>query len=286
MLSKKIRTDLENLLLERDRFSFDLNIEFDYLKNKKILITGVAGTIGSNLLEILSDYDVIGVDNNEYGVFQLDQIFCDINYKEDLEDIFEKYQFDIIFHTAALKHVPLLENLEKQAWRTNVEGTRNLLDLAKKYGCNDFIFCSTDKACEPVSVMGKTKLAAEELCFEYGSDFSIKVLRFGNIVGSSGSVIETFYNQACENIDLTITSEEMERFFITCDEACHFILKSLGLENGRYFLKQDSSLKILDIANKIVNFTKSKSKIKIGEIRIGEKLREKFLGDNEYGQSL
>ncbi|MFG1505572.1 polysaccharide biosynthesis protein [Halobacteriovorax sp. ZH5_bin.2] len=284
MLSKKIRTDLENLFLERDRFSFNLQNELSYLKDKKILITGVAGTIGSHLLEKLSGFNVIGIDNNEYGVFKLGQKLCDINFKDDLEDLFKKYQFDIIFHAAALKHVPLLEGLKKQAWRTNVEGTRNLIELAKKYQCRDFIFCSTDKACEPVSVMGKSKLAAEELCLSNSEIFSIKVLRFGNIIASSGSVVETFYEHASNGEELIITSSEMERYFITCNEACDFILKSVAYDSGRYFLKQESALKIIDIATKIISYLNSNSVIKIGSIREGEKLCEKFLSANEVGK--
>lgn len=296
-------------LLGREEFSVDTDAIAHLYSNKVILVTGAGGSIGSEICKQLLKYDIeklIAIGRGEFSIYELiknlenyqekNSIKKEIIYKianikniELLDSIFEKYKPDIVFHAAAHKHVPLMEINEAEAIHNNIYGTKNILDLSVRHKVKRFILVSTDKAVNPVNVMGATKRAAELLTLYYNKKFQLNtaIVRFGNVLGSRGSVIPLFKQQIEKGGPITITHPEMVRYFMTIPEAAILMLNAAAYcENGDIFvLDMGKQYKILDIAKRLIQFyglTPEKDiQIKFTGLRPGEKLYEELLSNKE-----
>lgn len=267
-------------------------------EGKTFLVTGGAGSIGSEIVEQLLDTDavkVVAFDAWEEGCFHLTQkyvyrenfevVIGNVRDRERVDEVVARCQPDVVIHAAAYKHVPLMEENSEEAVKTNVEGTRNVLESCKKYGVHSFVLISTDKAVNPTSTMGKTKRQAELLMKEYAlsnSSGAYLAVRFGNVLNSSGSVIPTFIKQIRVGGPVTITDKKMERYFMTIPEAVSLVLQAWMLgENGKiYILDMGEPMKILDLAENMIKFFgyEPYKDVLIEEVgkRPGEKLYEEL----------
>lgn len=257
------------------------------MRNKRILITGVSGSIGSELARQLSKNNkVFGIDINESSFFDIQQetgIFGrvgDFKDKETVKDIFSDFKPQIVFHAGAYKHVPLMENYPIEAIQTNILGTHNLIAEAKRWECLEkFVFISTDKAVQATSIMGATKRMGEILVKNQGKGFV--AVRFGNVLGSRGSVIPIWQKQIDRGEPITITDERMERFMMTTEDACELVIKAgdEGIGGEIFILDMGKPIKILDLAKSIVKGRDIP--INIIGIRDGEVLEEKLMFEEE-----
>jgi len=281
-------------------------------KNKIILITGATGSIGSAITEELLKYDceaVRAMSNDENGIYKLSEKLTKKNESLEINmnknkirylvgDIRDKKRcdlvcknVDIIIHAAALKHVTICEYNPDEAKKTNIEGTKNIINSAIKNKVKKFLFISTDKVVNPSSVMGKTKLEAEKLVLNANKKKNIQtffsVIRFGNIIGSRGSVLPKFLTQIKSNDKITITDVNMTRFFITIDIAIKKIIKALILmKKGEIFIINNMrSFKILDLSKAIIKHFSYKKKIVIKGLREGEKIYEELASVDEMKHS-
>ena len=259
------------------------------MRDKIILVSGAAGSIGSELCRQLKG-KIIALDFNETGIFDLCQkikvegVIADIRNKERLREVFEKYKPDIVYHAAAYKHLPLMEQFPAEAIQTNIIGTQNLIRASEEYGVEKFVFISTDKAVNPNSIMGATKRIGEMLSQKAGY---ISV-RFGNVLGSRGSVIPIWQRQINENKPITITDEKMERYFMTIKEACSLVIKAgeQGKGGETFILDMGNPVKIKDLAEKIVKETGRDIPIKVIGIRPQEKLTAELMTLEEKGRAV
>uniref|UniRef100_UPI00404A2D8E polysaccharide biosynthesis protein n=1 Tax=Flavobacterium sp. TaxID=239 RepID=UPI00404A2D8E len=212
----------------------------------------------------------------------------DVTNKKEIATVFETHQPDIIFHAAAYKHVPVLEKNYKQAIKVNVFGTLNCLENAVKFGAQKFIFVSTDKAVNPTNIMGSSKRIAEMLAqniyySQKSKTMEIMITRFGNVLGSNGSVVHLFKEQIAQGGPITVTHPEVNRFFMTIPEACKLVLEAGAMGNGGniYVFDMGKSIKIVDLAEKMIRLAgKIPGKdiaIKFTGLRPGEKLYEEVL---------
>jgi len=271
--------------------------------DKTILITGAAGFIGSEISKQISGYGVkhlILVDQAESALYNLQQFFllkkiivtiiiADISNKISIDKIFKKYQPHLIFHAAAYKHVPLMEENPYQAIRVNVLGTKVVADLALKYQAEKVILISTDKAVNPASIMGASKRTAEIYvsCLNSLEKTEFIITRFGNVFGSNGSVIPLFEMQIKNGGPLTVTHKEITRYFMTINQACQLVLEAgaLGKRGEIFVFDMGKSIKIFDLAKKIIRLYGFKYpndiNIKIIGLRPGEKLHEVLFFDTE-----
>ena len=276
----------------------------DFYKNKKVLVTGGSGSIGQKIVKELLNYDVDVVrvlDNNETALFDLEQdlnsskirtLVGDIRDYRRIERAFK--DIDIIFHAAAYKHVPLCEYNPIDAVKTNVIGTQNIIDAAITCEVDKVILISTDKAVNPVNVMGATKLLAERLMISSnvysgrgGTKFSC--VRFGNVLNSRGSVIPVFKKQISNGGPVTITDERMTRFIMHIHEAAKLILTAGSLSNGgEIFILKMPSVKVPDLAEAMIEYYAPKYGFNIDDIdveiigrRVGEKLHEELMTPEE-----
>jgi len=286
-------------LLNRESIEINLDQVSSYLKNKRVLITGAGGSIGSEIARQVSQFQpekLIILDIYENNLYELqDELNCpfepvvaDIKDVKHLKYIFEKTQPQIIFHAAAHKHVPLMEGEPREAVKNNILGSANLLELAKEFSVEKFIFISSDKAINPSSIMGATKRFTEQQInsIEYSKTI-FSIVRFGNVLGSSGSVIPLWKKQLKMGKPLTVTDPRMRRFFMTIPEAVSLVIQAGALANHSevYALKMGKQYKILDLASdflKLSGFVPDKSgKIKITQKRPGEKLSETLYENGE-----
>lgn len=264
------------------------------IKNKRVLITGMAGSIGSELLRQLAPYNkVFGIDQNETALVDLVEEHCfdkcevygrvgDVRDKSILEDVFSDFKPQIVFHAAALKHVPVNETYPDEAIKTNVLGTLNLIQVAKKWECLEkFVFISTDKAVSSNSIMGATKRLGEILVKNQGNRFV--VIRFANVLGSRGSVIPIWQKQINENKPITVTHKDMKRYFMSIEEAIELVIKAAETGNGGeiIILDMDKQVNILELAKDILNKSGKDLPINIIGIRPGETMEEKLMFDEE-----
>ena len=309
-ISKKIKSFQIEDLLDRKPIILDNKSISSQINNKTILITGAAGSIGSEIVRQVVDFNpgtLLVLDQAETPLhdltLELQKIECntnivsivaDIRDKACLEKIFELYRPSLIYHAAAYKHVPLMEENPSQAIFVNVLGTKNLADLSIKYGVERFVMVSTDKAVNPSNVMGASKRIAEKyvqsLYFEElktNSDTTKFITtRFGNVLGSNGSVVPLFSKQIAEGGPVTITHEEIIRYFMTIPEACQLVLEAGSMGNGGeiYIFDMGKPVKIYDLAKKMIRlagYVPDKDiKIKVVGLRPGEKLYEELLNDN------
>lgn len=278
------------------------------MNNKNVLITGGAGSIGSEIVRqclMFTPKKLIILDQAETPLHDLilslhsnKKIFpviADIRNKDRMRRIFEKFKPDIVFHAAAYKHVPLMEDNPYEAIQTNVFGTKTLADLSVEYQVQKFIYVSTDKAVNPSNIMGASKRISEiytqslnaklELEDKYHTKFI--TTRFGNVLGSNGSVIPRFKKQIEEGGPITVTHPEINRFFMTIPEACQLVLEAGAMGNGGeiYIFDMGEPVKIVDLAEKMIRLSgfepyKDIDIIYTG-LRPGEKLKEELLNNKE-----
>ena len=294
-------------LLDRDTIEIDNPVIKRNLKNKTVLVTGAAGSIGSEIARQISRCNVkqlILVDQAESPLYDLQQEFVQTKYSNfssevaDVRDysrmqqIFDKYNPQYVFHAAAYKHVPLMEANPYEAIRVNISGTKLLADLSILYKVEKFVMVSTDKAVNPTNVMGTTKRIAEMYISSLAKNGTTKFIttRFGNVLGSNGSVIPLFKKQIEVGGPLTVTHKDITRYFMTIPEACQLVLEAGIMGNGGeiYVFDMGASIKIYDVAIKMIQLSGLKFPedidIEISGLRPGEKLYEELLANNENTQ--
>ncbi|PCJ18115.1 MAG: capsule biosynthesis protein CapD [SAR86 cluster bacterium] len=283
------------------------------LKNKRVLVTGACGTVGSELIRQLlvskqySVQEVIGIDNNESELFFLDQAWlADPRARFFVADIRDRQELcrrmdgvDIVFHVAAYKHVVLCERSPNEAVQTNIGGVQNVIAAATQMGVERVIFTSSDKAVNPTNVMGTSKLMGERLMTaanssKRGEGPIFASTRFGNVLGSNGSVVPIFHNQILKGGPVTLTDKEMSRFIMSIESAVKLVIDSAELaRGGEVFITKMPVIAIKDLAKAMINQLTKKShpkdkKIEIVEIgsKPGEKLYEELMSDEETRRSL
>jgi FlaA1/EpsC-like NDP-sugar epimerase len=292
-------------LLERNPITIDNDTIRHDLGNKMILVTGGAGSIGSEIVKQVAEFhprQIVILDQAESALHELElylqQNYPDLDFITELADIsnmyrmgllFNKYEFDIIFHAAAYKHVPLIERNPHEAIYVNILGTVNLAILAVSFDIDKFVMVSTDKAVNPTNVMGASKRAAEmyvqSLQLEKGVRTRFITTRFGNVLGSSGSVIPHFRKQITQGGPVTVTHKDIIRYFMTIPEACQLVLQAGTMGNGGeiYVFDMGKPVRILDLAEKMIRLSGFEPyvdiDIKITGLRPGEKLYEELLND-------
>jgi FlaA1/EpsC-like NDP-sugar epimerase len=311
IVSGRIRIeDVKNVeledLLPRASIKMDNAVVEAYLQGKVVLITGAGGSIGSEITRQVVNFKpekVILLGRGENRIFDIEReviekkkylnavpVICDIRNMGKIFKVFETYKPDIVFHAAAHKHVPLMEKNPDEAILNNVFGTKNLLDAALRFKVDRFINISTDKAVNPTNIMGASKRVTEMLLQYYsndGDETKFASVRFGNVLGSTGSVIEVFKKQIKETGVLTITDPQMERYFMLIPEAVQLVLQASAMgKNGEIFvLKMGEPVNVLDFAKhfiKLSGFELDKDiQIKIIGNRGGEKLKEELWSERE-----
>jgi FlaA1/EpsC-like NDP-sugar epimerase len=310
-ISQKVKNIQIEDLLEREPIVLD-NISISkQLMDNTILITGAAGSIGSEIVRQVLSFNpkkVIILDQAETPLHHISlevesiktdatilTLIVDIRNRAALERVFKLYRPQMVYHAAAYKHVPLMEENPSQAILTNVEGTKNLADLSCEYGVKKFVMISTDKAVNPSNVMGASKRIAEKYvqslhlkCQERNDSlYATKFIttRFGNVLGSNGSVVPLFSKQIADGGPITITHPDIIRYFMTIPEACQLVLEAGSMGNGGeiYIFDMGKPVKIIDLARKMIRlagFVPDRDiKIKIVGLRPGEKLYEELLND-------
>lgn len=290
-------------ILGRRQVSTDIASIADYLTDKRVLVTGAGGSIGSELARQVHKFgpaDLILLDRDEsalhgvqlsiYGKALLDtpdMVLASIRDKDALRAVFEQHRPQVVFHAAALKHLPMLEQYPDEAWKTNVVGTENLLELSAEFGVAKFVNISTDKAANPTSVLGRTKRLAEQLTAWYGQNASGTYLsvRFGNVLGSRGSMLHTFRQQIDRGGPVTVTHPEVTRYFMTIPEASELVIQAgaIGSDGEVLVLDMGEPVKILDVARRLVTHSGKNVEIVFTGLRPNEKLHEDLFSDAEHG---
>lgn len=298
-------------LLDRKPIVLDTKAIANQLSGKTVMVTGAAGSIGSEITRQILSFNprkIILLDQAETPLHELGleikplndkvsvrSVLADIRNKVVLEMVFSRYKPDVVYHAAAYKHVPLMEENPSQAVFTNVQGTKNLADLSVKFGVESFVMVSTDKAVNPSSVMGASKRIAEK----YVQTLSQELLhrndknrtkfittRFGNVLGSNGSIVPLFSKQIMEGGPLTITHPDIIRYFMTIPEACQLVLEAGAMGKGGeiFIFDMGQPVRILDLAEKMIRLAGyvpyKEIDIKIIGLRPGEKLYEELLNDS------
>ena len=311
---KTVAANIRNIkiqdLLERSPIQLNNSIISTQILNKTILVSGGAGSIGSEIVWQISKFkpkQILILDQAETPLHHITleieksnpqtkiiPIIADIRNYEILEQIFQKYSPDVVYHAAAYKHVPLMEENPEQAIFTNVMGTRHLADLAVKHRSKRFVMVSTDKAVNPSNVMGASKRIAEKYVqslnkqLQKDQNFSTKFIttRFGNVLGSNGSVVPLFTKQIEQGGPITITHPDIIRYFMTIPEACQLVLEAGSMGNGGeiYIFDMGKPVKIIDLARKMIKLAglipEKDIEIKVVGLRPGEKLYEELLNDS------
>jgi FlaA1/EpsC-like NDP-sugar epimerase len=273
------------------------------LSEKVILVTGAAGSIGSGIVRRVSNYSpskLILLDQAESDLYNLQQelsanaidievVIGDIRNYERMKRVFDHFKPSYVFHAAAYKHVPLMENNPSEAVLTNIKGTKNIVDLSLAYHVEKFVMISTDKAVNPTNVMGASKRIAEiyaQISNQKGKTKFVTT-RFGNVLGSNGSVIPLFQKQIEQGGPVTVTDERITRYFMTIPEACQLVLEAGAMGDGGeiFVFDMGESVKIIDLAHKMIQLSGLEVgkdiEIKITGLRPGEKLYEELLAEEE-----
>lgn len=273
----------------------------NFIKGRRVLVTGAGGSIGSELVRQLSRYDpafLALLDRDESalhsvqmsldgsGILTSEALFlADIRDRHRIEEIMTRVSPEIVFHAAALKHLPLLERFPAEAQKTNVLGTSHVLEAAISAGVEVFVNVSTDKAADPTSILGYSKLLTERLTAAAGERTGKRYMsvRFGNVLGSRGSVIEAFRFQIAKGGPVTVTDENVTRYFMTVSEAVHLVLQAavLGRESETLILDMGTPVKILDVAKYMIQRSGREIPIVFTGLRPGEKLDEVLIGESE-----
>lgn len=283
-------------LMVRDAVETDMSNVADLIRGKRVLVTGAGGSIGSEIARQIFDYEaseVWALDRDETLLHEAQIVWgeranvmlCDVRDGNSVLRALERIRPDIVFHAAALKHVPVLERFPGEAALTNVVGTRNLIEAASRVGAERFVLISTDKAVDPSSVMGASKRAAE-LLIKAGNTRNdgciYTAVRFGNVLGSRGSVIPTFVSQIRAGGPVTVTDPKMKRYFMTVNEAVQLVLQAAALADGSeiFLLDMGESVYIDDLARRLIRLAglipDLDVKIEYTGVRPGEKLEEQL----------
>ncbi len=307
--SKHIRTIRIEELLERDEIRLDHKNVKAQVTNKVVLVTGAAGSIGSEICRQLLHYKpkkLILIDQAESGLYELvndlehrfngivkDRVIpyvCDICNQVRTEKIFRQHRPEVVYHAAAYKHVPLMEINPSEAVEVNVLGTKNIVDLSVQYQADSFVLVSTDKAVNPTNIMGASKRIAEMYCQSRQQTETTHTrfitTRFGNVLGSNGSVVPLFKKQIERGGPVTITDPRVTRYFMTIPEACELVLEAGAMGNGGeiYVFDMGEPVKIIDLAKKMIRlsgYSEFEIAIKTVGLRPGEKLYEEVLSSEE-----
>ena len=306
------RTQLKEIqiedLLQRNPIEIDIHKVASHLEGKRVMITGAAGSIGSEIMRQVASfnpYKLILVDQAETPLHDIrlelqdrwrdidaETIIADISNATRMEEIFKEYKPQYIFHAAAYKHVPMMEDNVSESIQINVYGTRTIADLAVKYGAEKFVMISTDKAVNPTNVMGCSKRfceiyvqsLAKKLQQKGGHVTQFITTRFGNVLGSNGSVIPRFRDQIQRGGPVTVTHPEIIRYFMTIPEACRLVLEAGSMGNGGeiYIFDMGKPVKIVDLAKRMISLSgRTDVKIEFTGLRHGEKLYEELLNVKE-----
>ncbi|MBW3110306.1 polysaccharide biosynthesis protein [Bacillus sp. MCCB 382] len=292
-------------LLGRDPVELDTKTISEKLTGKTILVTGAGGSIGSEICRQVSKFkpnkllllghgenSIYGIDmylRNKYKTeFEIIPIIADVQDRSRIFEVMETHKPDVVYHAAAHKHVPLMEYNPKEAVKNNVIGTKNVAEAADTFGVRTFVLVSTDKAVNPTNVMGSTKRIAEMVIqnLDKHSQTNFVAVRFGNVLGSRGSVIPLFKNQIQAGGPVTVTHPDMTRYFMTIPEASRLVMQAGALARGGeiFVLDMGEPVKIVDLAKNLINlsgYTIEEIGIKFAGIRPGEKMYEELLGENE-----
>lgn len=296
----------DEVLLERDVRTFDNAVAAKFLAGRVVLVTGAGGSIGSEIVRQVAAAGaakVLMVERSENALYEINRamhdprcvpLMYDVNDRAKMESLFVSEEPSVVLHAAAYKHVPMVEMNPEEGWRNNTEATRQLAELAAAHGVARFVLISTDKAVNPVSVMGKTKLAAEQAIMALNEsqvpppnarhstlDTSFCAVRFGNVFGSSGSVVPLFREQIERKQPITVTHPEMKRYFMTIQEAVSLVLQAASRsERAIYTLDMGEPVRILDLAEGMIEQAGYRPYVDIPivftGIRPGEKLFEEI----------
>lgn len=288
-------------VLGRHPIDTDLGDIADYLSGRRVLITGAGGSIGSELARQVHRFGpsrLVLLDRDESALHAVqltlhghglldddDTVLSDIRDLEALQAVFAHHRPEIVFHAAALKHLPLLERFPDEGWKTNVEGTRNVLEAAHHNGVEHLVNISTDKAADATSVLGFTKRLAEQVTAWYAESTGLRYIsvRFGNVLGSRGSMLHTFNTQIAQGGPLTVTHPDVTRYFMTIPEACELVIQAgaIGLPGDVLVLDMGTPVKILDVARRMIATSGKRVEITFTGLRDGEKLHEVLFSDHE-----
>ena len=295
-------------LLGRDPIHINLQKIGSHLEGKRVLITGAAGSIGSEIMRqvaVFNPYQLILVDQAEtplhdirlelhakWSYLEAPTIVADITNARRMEEIFAEYRPEYVFHAAAYKHVPMMEDNVSEAIQNNVQGTKVIADLSVKYGVKRFVMISTDKAVNPSNVMGCSKriceiyvqALAKKIQQDHSAPTQFITTRFGNVLGSNGSVIPLFRQQIERGGPVTVTHPDIIRYFMTIPEACQLVLEagSMGKGGEIFIFDMGQPVKILDLANKMIRLSgRTDIKVEFTGLRHGEKLYEELLATKE-----
>ena len=296
--SKKIRdVSIEDLLARKPK-DLDTKAIENFIKDKIVLVTGAGGTIGSEICKQCLKFGakrLIMVEHSEFNLYSINEAtgtdarnelkMINIVYHRELEEVFAEFHPEVVVHAAAYKHVPLCEFNPHLAVKNNIIGTKNVIDLSKKHGAKKVVLISTDKAVRPTNIMGTTKRICELYALnsnDAASETQIVAVRFGNVLGSSGSVIPKFKRQIEANEPLTVTHPEITRYFMLVSEACQLVLQAASIAQGGelFVLDMGEPVKIADLAKRMLQLAgKEELGIKFVGLRPGEKLYEELLID-------
>lgn len=299
-----LSTQLRNIKLEdllgREEIKINTKEVFDFIQDKIVFVTGGGGSIGSELINQIAKYNpkkIINIEINENASYlmelELKRKYPYLDYKTEiasvrdfdkLDMLFDKYKPEILFHAAAHKHVPLMENNPEEAIKNNIFGTKNVAECCLKYKLESVVLISTDKAVNPTNVMGATKRVCEMIFQKYSekdSNTKFMAVRFGNVLGSNGSVIPIFSKLIEEGKNLTLTHKDIIRYFMTIPEAAQLVIEAATIGKGGEILILDMGepVKIYDLAKNMIKLSGSNVGIDIIGLRPGEKLFEELLYD-------
>lgn len=299
-----LSTQLRNIKLEdllgREEIKINTKEVFDFIQDKIVFVTGGGGSIGSELINQIAKYNpkrIINIEINENASYlmelELKRKYPYLDYKTEiasvrdldkLDMLFNKYKPEILFHAAAHKHVPLMENNPEEAIKNNIFGTKNVAECCLKYKLESVVLISTDKAVNPTNVMGATKRVCEMIFQKYSekdSNTKFMAVRFGNVLGSNGSVIPIFSKLIEEGKNLTLTHKDIIRYFMTIPEAAQLVIEAATIGKGGEILILDMGepVKIYDLAKNMIKLSGSNVGIDIVGLRPGEKLFEELLYD-------
>lgn len=307
----EMREVMNQDLLGREEVKLDLKAISNKLRNKKILVTGAGGSIGSEICRQVGRFgpkQIILLGHGEYSIYSIHlelvedfqfsniefiPVIADIQDRERIFEVVGKYQPDVIYHAAAHKHVPLMEYNPKEAMKNNIFGTKNIAEAAHTFNVPNFVMISTDKAVKPTNVMGATKRIAEMIIqnLARNSDTNFAAVRFGNVLGSRGSVVPRFRAQIANGGPVLVTHPEMTRYFMTIPEASKLVIQAGTLAKGGevFVLDMGEQVKIVDLAKNLIRlsgYSEEEIGIEFSGIRPGEKMYEELLNPEEIQEEL
>ena len=290
-------------LLHREQATLDVEAISHYVTGRRVLVTGAGGSIGSELSRQLSDFEPAALcmlDRDESALLDVELsidglgqmasdrlMLADIRDRDRIQEIFERFQPEVVFHAAALKHVPLLEHHPVEGFLTNVIGTHNVLAASLSVGVSHFVNISTDKAADPDNVLGYTKRIAERLTADADdrSEGSFISVRFGNVLGSRGSVLGTFEKQIRNGGPVTVTHPDITRFFMTIEEAVRLVIQAgaIGEAGEVLVLDMGEPVQIVQLAEQLIDFSNADVAIEYTGLRPGERMHERLFSQHEIG---